>query len=71
MIQLDVGDVLRVKAYSDGYRAWKVVAILLGGENQESVAELECLDMLAPTTPIHVPIEILDAANLERNNVFE
>ena len=67
-MQMKVGDVFRMKAYSRGYRVWKVNGVHLGATHQESVVSLECLDRSAPleTGDILVPVEILNAANLER-----
>ena len=67
MFHVEPGDVFRMRAYGGGYRVWRVNAVLLGGLHQESVIGLECLDREAPTTgKIFVPLEMLDAANLER-----
>ena len=67
MTGVKVGDVYRLPAYGGGYRVWKVAAILLGGLHQEGVIELQTLDRLASEDGrLLVPVEILDAAKLER-----
>ena len=67
-MRIRVDDVFRLAAYNGGYRVWKVNGIHLGATHQESVISLVCLDRFAPleTGEIFVPVEILDAANLER-----
>lgn len=56
-----VGDIIGVPhPMSKIKRVWRVVGIYFGGEDQESVIELEPLDYLAPTYgPILVPYHLL------------
>jgi hypothetical protein len=66
-MNVSVGETFRLRAYSGGFRVWKVIGVYLGGNNQESVVELETLDRLPCTEGrMCVPIEILDAAVHER-----
>ncbi len=55
-----VGDIVRIESFAGGFRVWRVIAVCLGGEQQESVVELETLDRL-PTTEgrVCVPLEML------------
>jgi len=56
-----VGDIIRCRAYSGGYRVWRVVGVFLGGEKQESVVELETLDRLHNTQGrMCIPYELLE-----------
>ena len=58
-----VDDIIRAPAHGGGFRVWRVVAICLGGEKQESVIELETLDRLKCTEGrMCVPVELLDAS---------
>lgn len=58
-----VDDIIRVPAYSGGFRVWRVIGIFLGGEEQESVIELETLDRLKNTEGrMCVPEELLNAS---------
>lgn len=58
-----VGDVIRAPAYSGGFRVWRVIAVCLGGTDQESVVELETLDRVRSTEGrMCVPVELLEAA---------
>lgn len=58
-----VDEIIRVRAYSGGFRVWRVVGIHLGGENQESVVELETLDREQnPGGRMLVPEELLNAS---------
>lgn len=63
-ININVGQILRCRAHSGGFRVWQVTAICLGGENQESVVELITLDRTENTQGrmMVVPIEILETA---------
>jgi hypothetical protein len=62
----DAGDILRVPAYSGGYRVYEVTAVLLGGDNQESVVELVTLDRESTDEGrLLVPIEILSHVDWE------
>jgi len=67
-MQVKVGDVYRLPAYNGGYRAWKVDGVFLGGVGQESGVGLRPLDRAEPgdTGRLLVPLEILDAARVER-----
>lgn len=57
------GDLIRVPAYSGGFRVWRVVGVFLGGEHQESVIEIETLDRTKNTEGrMCVPEELLNAA---------
>lgn len=56
-------DIIRTRAYSGGFRVWRVIAVCLGATNQESVIELETLDRERSTEGrMCVPVELLDAA---------
>ncbi len=57
------GEIIRTRAHSGGFRVWRVIGICLGGENQESVIELETLDRTRNTEGrMCVPCELLEAA---------
>ena len=61
--QWTVGDVIRAPAFDGGFRVWRVFAIKLGGENQESVIEIETLDRTQSTEGrMCVPVELLEAS---------
>jgi len=52
-----------VPANSGGFRVWRVIGVFLGGENQESVIELETLDRTKNTEGrMCVPQELLNAS---------
>lgn len=58
-----VGDLIRVRADSGGFRVWRVTGNFLGGLNQEDVVELETLDRDKNTEGrMCVPRELLDAS---------
>lgn len=58
-----VGDIIRVPGYAGGFRVWRVIAVCLGGTDQESVIELETLDKVKCTEGrMCVPIELLNAS---------
>lgn len=60
---LDPGSLIRVRAHTGGFRVWKVIGVFHGGTHQESVVELETLDLERPTEGrMCVPIELLQAA---------
>jgi hypothetical protein len=57
------GEIIRVPANSGGFRVWRVTGVYLGGENQESVIELETLDRTRNTQGrMCVPEELLNAS---------
>lgn len=59
---MKVGDIIRYKKEKEGFRVYRVLAICLGGEGQESVARLECLDKHPSTEgELIVPLDILEA----------
>ena len=61
--QWSVGEVIRAPAFGGGFRVWRVCAIQLGGENQESVIEIETLDRTKCTEgKMCVPVELLEAS---------
>lgn len=54
------GDILRVYAYSGGFRVWRVTGVYYGAQHQESVVELETLDRAENTQGrMIVPVELL------------
>lgn len=56
-------DLIRVPAYSGGFRVWRVTGVFLGGESQEDVIELETLDRTRNTQGrLLVPVELLNAS---------
>lgn len=61
---LEVGQIIRVPrgpTETGGFRVWRVVAVYLGATNQESVAEIETLDLTTNTEGrMRVPIDILE-----------
>lgn len=58
-----VDDIIRAPAYSGGFRVWRVIAVCLGGTDQESVIELETLDRKKNTEGrMCIPMELLDAS---------
>ncbi len=58
-----VNDIVRMPAYSGGFRVWRVIGVFLGGTDQESVIELETLDRVKNTEGrMCVPMELLDAS---------
>lgn len=58
-----VDDIIRAPAFNGGFRVWRVIAICLGGDNQESVIELETLDRTKNTEGrMCVPVELLNAS---------
>ena len=57
-----VDDIIRVPAYSGGFRVWRVVGVFLGDTSQEHVIEIETLDKIENTQGrMCVPVELLDA----------
>ena len=57
------GDVIRVPAFSGGFRVWQVESVELGGENQESVVGIRTLDRHPADFDVprmYVPVEILE-----------
>ena len=61
--QWNVGAIIRVPANGGGFRVWRVIGVWLGGENQESVIELETLDRERNTQGrVCVPVDFVDAA---------
>lgn len=60
------GDLIRVPAYSGGFRVWRVVGVFLGATNQEGVVEIETLDRSRCSQGrMCVPCELLDALTAE------
>lgn len=58
-----VGDIARVRSRRGGFRIWRVAGVMLGATDQESVVELETLDLeTAMDPPLVVPIELLEQA---------
>lgn len=63
-----VDEVIRVRAFSGGFRVWRVTAVRLGATNQESVVELETLDRdPASENRMCVPYELLNAIECIRS----
>ena len=57
-----VDDVIRLRRmHGGGFRVWRVVAVRLGAEGQESVIEISPLDRTKNGATC-VPAELLDAA---------
>lgn len=56
---IEVGDIIRIPAITNGFRVWRVIGVYLGGLNQESLVELEVLDKHPQDYKIFVPYEIL------------
>lgn len=55
-----VDDLIRVRAFSGGWRVWRVIGVFLGATNQECVVELETLDRDRNTQGrMCVPYELL------------
>lgn len=60
--QWSVNDLIRLPTCSNRYRIWRVTGIFPGGEQHESVVELEALDRNPCTEGrMCVPVDILDA----------
>lgn len=58
-----VNDIIRISTGTGGFRVWRVLGIFLGGENQESVIELETLDKTDNTKGrMYVPEDLLNFA---------
>lgn len=57
------GDIIRCRAYSGGFRVWRVTGVYLGGTDQESVIGLKTLDRVHSTEghELLVPVELLNS----------
>lgn len=61
---MTTGDIIRVPLDTGRHRIFRVVGVFLGGHHQESVVELETLDLKATTQGrMCVPVDILRLVN--------
>lgn len=61
-MKLEPGKVIRVEQANGTWRVWRVAAVLLGGENQENVVELETMDLKESAhSPLFVPLALIES----------
>ncbi len=60
MNSYQVDDIFRLKKPKGGFRVWRVVGCMYGATNQESVIELECLDVRNSAKIICVPVIMME-----------